>query len=155
MRVKDVEALEDELREIARRCDCELLQLRSGGGVLRLVLDRPDGVTLEHCERVSRDVSAYLDVADFDPGPYTLEVSSPGLDRELLGVRDFERFVGETVKITWEDPSTEKKRTDIARLTGCRVENGTARAIVELEIGKARHKLPLAKVFKARLEPQL
>ncbi len=65
------------------------------GGLLRLYIDAPAGITVEDCERVSHRVSEILDVADPIPGAYTLEVSSPGLDRILRTREHFERFRGQ------------------------------------------------------------
>jgi ribosome maturation factor RimP len=72
-----------------------------GGWVVRLFVDRPEGggFSLDDCERVSRDVSAVLDVADVIPQAYSLEVSSPGLNRPLRTVDHFRRFRGEKAKV--------------------------------------------------------
>ena len=72
------------------------LELRLGGrqGMVRLFIDKPDGIDLDDCERVSRAVSALLDVEDPVPVNYNLEVSSPGLDRKLTKVEHLQRFVG-------------------------------------------------------------
>ncbi len=67
--------------------------------ILRLYIDSPTGVTLGDCGRVSHQVSGVLEVEDPIPGPYLLEVSSPGLDRTLFGVRDFERFAGRKIQV--------------------------------------------------------
>jgi len=80
-----------ELAEIAAAQGCELLQVEFQAGTLRLILDREGGVRLEDCETVSKLTSALLDVRNFGPGRYTLEVSSPGLDRQLYGPRDYTR----------------------------------------------------------------
>src|SRR5919107_1924002 len=72
---------------------------RSGGGLLRLYIDSPQGISLDDCERVSRGVSEALDAADPMPSHYTLEVSSPGLDRLLRTREHFARFAGERVKL--------------------------------------------------------
>jgi ribosome maturation factor RimP len=89
--------LTPELEQIAAASGCELVHAELKGGVLRVFLDRPEGqgaVTLEDCSHVSRQVSALLDVLDFGTGRYVLEVSSPGLDRQLYKPRDYERFAG-------------------------------------------------------------
>jgi ribosome maturation factor RimP len=72
-----------------------------GGWVVRVYIDRTDGtlVSIEDCERVSRELSPVLDVADVIPQAYSLEVSSPGLDRPLRTPEHFRRFVGERAKI--------------------------------------------------------
>jgi ribosome maturation factor RimP len=69
------------------------------GWVLRLFIDREEGVTVDHCADVSREVGQFLDVEDLIDHPYHLEVSSPGLERPLKSVRDFQRFVGKKAKI--------------------------------------------------------
>ena len=67
--------------------------------VLRVYIDHPDGITVDDCADASRQVSAVLDVEDPISGSYVLEVSSPGLDRPLVKVADFERFKGSLVKL--------------------------------------------------------
>jgi ribosome maturation factor RimP len=69
------------------------------GWVLRLFIDREGGVSLDHCSKVSREISDYLDVEDMIEQPYQLEVSSPGLDRPLRNLGDFKRFCGEKVRV--------------------------------------------------------
>jgi ribosome maturation factor RimP len=112
--------LQQELAAIAESKGCELLHAEFQGGVLRLFLDRPEGVRLEDCEAVSKDASALLDVADFGRGRYTLEVSSPGLDRQLYGPRDYERFTGRRVRVRFVDPGTGRRATVVARLEAYR-----------------------------------
>ncbi len=83
------------------------LELRGGGKsrMLRIFIDKPGGVTHEDCASVSREVSTIFDVEDAMPGgAYTLEVSSPGLDRKLSRAADFERFQGSRVKLTTREP---------------------------------------------------
>jgi ribosome maturation factor RimP len=78
-----------------------------GGGksrTLRITIDKPTGVTHEDCANLSREVSTILDIEDALPGPYLLEVSSPGLDRPLFRPADFERFQGSRVKVTTREP---------------------------------------------------
>lgn len=76
------------------------LELHTGANaMLRLYIDSPDGIKLEDCEKVSRQVSALLDVEDPLAFEYTLEVSSPGLNRRLVKATHFERFAGERVKV--------------------------------------------------------
>jgi len=68
------------------------------GWVLRLFIDREEGVTVDHCADVSREIGQFLDVEDLIGHPYHLEVSSPGLERPLKSMRDFQRFVGKKAK---------------------------------------------------------
>jgi ribosome maturation factor RimP len=87
-----------------------------GGAVLRLYIDVPENesagrnVGIEDCERVSREVSAQLDVADPISGNYTLEVSSPGVDRPLFDAAQFARFAGETAKVALKLPHDGRRR---------------------------------------------
>ena len=87
-----------------------------GGAVLRLYIDVPEAeagernVGIEDCERVSREVSAQLDVEDPISGHYTLEVSSPGLERPLFGAAQFARFAGETAKVALKLPQDGRRR---------------------------------------------
>ena len=92
-----------EIGQIAAENGCRLLAVEAAGAgrhlVLRLVLDKDEGVTLEDCERVSRDVSPLLDAEAPIGHRYHLEVSSPGLDRKLYSADDARRFVGRRVKV--------------------------------------------------------
>lgn len=87
-----------------------------GGTVLRLYIDVPESesgernVGIEDCERVSREVSAQLDVADPISGHYTLEVSSPGLERPLFDAAQFARFAGEAAKVALKLPQDGRRR---------------------------------------------
>jgi ribosome maturation factor RimP len=103
----------DKVREIVERVagssglEVVDVELRGGGKarMLRLVIDKSGGVTHEDCASMSREVGTILDVEDVIPGAsYTLEVSSPGLDRKLSKAADFERFVGSRVKVTTYAP---------------------------------------------------
>lgn len=146
--------IEGELARVAEQNGCELLEATFAGGRLRLVLDREAGVTLGDCEAVSKDASALLDVLDFGRGQYTLEVSSPGLDRPLYGPRDYRRFVGRRVRIRHTDPETGRRATVAGRLAsfdegdGGRIELTETESRLDLEIR-------LADIDSARLEIEL
>ena len=77
----------------------ELLPRSSGGQLLRVYIESPQGIGVDDCERVSRQLSAVLDVEDPIAGEYVLEVSSPGMDRPLYRADQFARFVDETVRV--------------------------------------------------------
>src|SRR5580704_9683465 len=103
----------DQVRAIAERVAASSglevveVELRGGGKarMLRIVIDKPAGITHEDCANLSREVGTILDVEDVVPGnSYTLEVSSPGLDRKLSRPADFERFTGSRVKLTIRNP---------------------------------------------------
>ncbi len=127
------------------------------GAVLRLFIDRPAGsagdqatdqtlVGVDDCERVSRDVSAALDVADNIAHTYLLEVSSPGLDRPLRRERDFARFVGESARVRLE-----------AGVEGRRNFSGTIRGAkdghVEIACDGRSYALPIDDIVRANLIP--
>ena len=109
---RDIEAL---LSPAVTALGLELLGVEfipgSGNAVLRLYIDEPErGVTLEDCEAVSREVSALLDVNDPIETHYTLEVSSPGLDRPLFKPAQYARFIGQAAKLTLEFPQNGRRR---------------------------------------------
>lgn len=127
-----------------------------GGSLLRLYIDRPgaeagaemdgEGVTVDDCEAVSREVSAQLDVEDPISGNYTLEVSSPGLDRPLFTPAHFERFTGEVVKVGLKLPQEGRRRLQ-GRILG--VDGETIRVDVDGQGFEVAH----GNVEKARLVP--
>ena len=86
------------------------VQVGRGRGLVRLFIDRPEGVTLDDCEAVSREVSAVLDVEDPVPGGYNLEVSSPGLDRRLSKPEHFDRFAGCELQVKLRVPLDGRRR---------------------------------------------
>jgi ribosome maturation factor RimP len=116
------------------------------GAIVRLVVDGPEGVTLDQCSAVSRQASAMLDIEDPINHAYTLEVSSPGLDRKLYSKEDFERFVGEQVKIRMQ-PSFREHRVIAGRLVGLFDEEVHLKLDTDEDI-----RLPYGEVFEARLE---
>jgi len=124
------------------------LELKVGGkhGVLRLFIDKADGVGLADCEKVSLAVSALLDVEDPLPNHYDLEVSSPGLDRRLVKVEHFQRFTGETLKVQMRFPIAGRRR-----FRGTLVSSDDENIVVEVD-GES-HTLPVATIDTARLVP--
>jgi ribosome maturation factor RimP len=152
--------LRPELASIAEASGCELWHAELKGGTLRLFLDKPEGVTLSDCEHVSKLVSAYLDVVDFGKSRYVLEVSSPGLDRQLYRPHHFERFVGHKVRVTLEDPATGKRRTVVGRLEAFERPEGAseedARVVVAVEEPKEeRLEVRYRDIQQARLDIEL
>lgn len=142
-----------ELAAVAEAHGCELLHAEFRGGTMRIFLDREGGVRLEDCESVSKEISPILDVADFGRGRYTLEVSSPGLDRLLYGPRDWERFVGQRIRVRFLDPATGRRATVVGRLVRFSPESREFE-LSEIE-GRQGLVLGLADVEQARLEPEL
>jgi len=114
--------------------------------LLRLYIDGPDGVGLEDCTRVSHQVSGVLDVEEPIAGPYTLEVSSPGLDRLLVKPEDFRRFAGQLVKVRLH-ALVEGRRKIVGMLKGIEQDH----VLVAEEDREWR--LALSDIDQARLVP--
>lgn len=143
-----------EFAAVAARQGCEILQVERQGNILRVTLDHPEGVTLGHCEDVSREISALLDVSDYDTGRYVLEVSSPGLDRPLLRAADYQRFKGHAVRVTRRHPETGRKQTLIGELQSYRPDEGGWAVVKATDTGEV-HEVRLADIESARLEIEL
>jgi ribosome maturation factor RimP len=147
-----------DLTGIAAGADCELLHVEFVAGTLRIILDHPEGVTLKHCETVSREASELLDTVDYGPERYTLEVSSPGLDRKLYKPTDYERFVGQPLKLSYRDESGAK-HTILGRLDGFEPgqrddgSDGTAK-VIEQDRSETLA-IPLERILVARLQVEV
>jgi ribosome maturation factor RimP len=127
---------------------------REGSGmVLRVRIDRPesrataeDSVSVEDCAQVSRDLSAMLDVEDIVPAAYTLEVSSPGLDRPLRQVGDYQRCAGRRAKLVMRQP-VDGQSFFKGRLGGLEEDH----VLIDADDGR-RHRVPVAIITRANLE---
>jgi len=102
------------IEPLVGRLGYELVELEYGAGrghsQVRVFIDAPAGVGVADCEKVSREISALLDVEDPIPGAYTLEVSSPGFDRVLRTREHFGRFVGSRVFVELKEPRAGRRR---------------------------------------------
>lgn len=129
----------------------ELVDVEMAGShhspTLRVYIDSPRGVNVDDCAKVSRQLSALLDVEDPLPGQYTLEVSSPGLDRPLVKPEDFRRFVGETVKVKMQQPVLGRRN-----FSGRLVEVAADHVVVEVD--KEIFSLAFDDMERARLVPR-
>lgn len=129
----------------------ELVDLEYAPGrssaVLRFFIDRPEGINIEDCERVSHEVSALLDVEDPVPSAYTLEVSSPGADRILRTPAHFQRFIGERIWVELKVPREGRRR-----FTGQLETAGDAG--IEMNVDGAMVTVPFGEIGRARLAPQ-
>jgi ribosome maturation factor RimP len=168
---KDLEHLWTLAEPYVRDAGFDLIEVQYGreqrGLVLRLFIDRPQGtapegeqgqgdsagsatnptlISVDDCERVSRDVSAALDVADKIPHAYQLEVSSPGLDRPLRRERDFARFVGESARVRLE-VGVEGRRNFSGTIRGAK--DGR----VEIACEGRSYELPIDDIVRANLVP--
>ena len=166
----DLEKVQAITERVASSLDLEVVEVELRGGgkarMLRIFIDKPQGVTHEDCANLSREVSTILDVEDaVGSGPYVLEVSSPGLDRKLFRAADFERFQGSRVKLTTRMPVNGNRHFE-GRLE--RFEAGK----LTLDLAEARRKfrpkqsaggapaphkleIELANVEKANLVPEI
>jgi len=127
----------------------------AGGMVLRVQIDRPgpaataeESVSVADCADVSRDLSAVLDVDDVVPVAYTLEVSSPGLDRALRGIDDYRRFAGRRAKLVMRE-AVDGQTYFKGRLGGVEDESGAV--LVDADDGR-RHAVPVNIITRANLE---
>lgn len=145
------DTLVELIKPVVESLECELwgLEYFSHGqqSTLRIFLEREGGVQLEDCERVSRQVSAVMDVEDPIAGEYTLEVSSPGMDRPLYSVEQFERYKGEMVKIQLRVPF-EGRRKFTGTLNG--VEGDEVLVVVD----NSEYLLPIESIDKANVIPR-
>ena len=119
-------------------------QRETTGRILRVFIDHPEGITLDHCSTFSRELSDLLDIYVTIPEKYTLEVSSPGIERPLSKLKDFERFQGKTAKIRLDAPMDGQK-TFTGVLQGISGEN------VLLQTQAKEVSLPFSQITKARL----
>ncbi len=138
---------------VAAREGCELVHCEyvhdGGRWILRLYIDRPDGVGINECTAVSRQMSALLDVEDFIPHAYNLEVSSPGLDRSLNTPDDYQRFAGKPVHIR-TNASVGGRR----RFRGV-LEKFEDEVVTVADDAGRLFEIPLEKVRSARLDPRI
>ena len=160
----DLDQIHAIVERVAASSGLEVVEIELRGGksrMLRIFIDKPGGVTHEDCASVSREVSTIFDVEDAMPGgAYTLEVSSPGLDRKLLRAADFERFQGSRVKLTTKEPVNGNRHFEgrLGRFAAGRLT---------LDLSEARKKfrprqqeiekleIELANVEKANLVPEI
>ncbi|HTL20404.1 MAG TPA: ribosome maturation factor RimP [Steroidobacteraceae bacterium] len=136
------------IEPLLERLGYELVQLDYSAGrahaLVRVFVDRPDGVTLDDCARISRELSALLDVEDPIPSAYTLEVSSPGFDRVLRTQAHFGRFVGSRVFVELKEPRDGRRRYTGKLLT-------VDEAGIALEVDRERVRMAFDEIGKARL----
>ena len=155
MQDRNREAVTAKIAEVAERVaqpeNIEIVEVQFLGGgngrVLRIFIDKPEGVSHADCELISHEVGTILDVEDVIPGGrYTLEVSSPGLERKLTKAKDFERFTGHKARIVLREP-VENQRNWTGTLIGC--EDGQ----ITIEPAAGRQvRFALAQVEKANLK---
>lgn len=141
------------LEPVIARDGFELVEVEWGregsSWVLRLFVDRPGGVTVEHCQELSRTIEPILDVEDFIEPAYALEVSSPGLDRPLRKPADFARFAGQRVQVKTYGPVDTPAGP---RKNWSGTLKGFKDGAVELDVDGTLHRIPHDRIAKAHLE---
>lgn len=145
------ERLEQLLAPVVTALGYELVLLEfnpsSKHGLLRLYIDNAAGITVEDCERVSREVAATMDVEDPIKTAYSLEVSSPGLDRPLVTPAHYARFMNEQARIQLTAPLNGRRR-----FVGW--IRGITDSVVSLQTAEGPVEIPLAEIERARLVPE-
>lgn len=144
--------ISEVIEQVTKREGLEFVHAELTGGrnpILSVYIDKPGGVTIDDCTAVSERLSLILDVEDFIPHQYTLEVASPGLDRGLYKAADYERFAGLPCHVKVSE-AIEGQRNFHGKLIGLDQE-GEPVAVIEGENGQ-RYRLPLAQIVKANVE---
>lgn len=145
------ELLEQMVSPVVAALGCELwgLEYLTQGRytTVRIFIDGPNGVSLDDCERVSRQVSAVFDVEDPIDGEYTLEVSSPGMDRPLYTEAQYARYIGETINVRLRIARDGRRRF---KGVITKVENGD----VYLQVDNKEVQLSIDTIDKANVEPR-
>ncbi|WKZ33876.1 MAG: ribosome maturation factor RimP [Thermodesulfobacteriota bacterium] len=151
------EGVEDRIRElagpVAEGFGLELVDVayasEYGRRVLRIYIDKPGGITVEDCERVSRELSAILDVEDPIPQSYNLEVSSPGLDRPLKTEADFSRFRGRKARIKTREPIEGRRNFKAA------IDEARDGEVLVTDFDGKKFTIAISNIDKARLEIEI
>ncbi len=152
----------DIVEPVCEDAGYELVDIRyvreQGGWIVRAFIDHPDGISFADCERVSRELSAVLDVEDPIPHAYNLEVSSPGVDRPLRTASHFRRFLGHTARIVLARGIDGRKRfkgtiLEVMSNDGDALATEASETVtIEIEDGQ-RFALPVAEISSAKLVP--
>jgi ribosome maturation factor RimP len=148
-----ISRLEELIRPLVESQGGDLVELqygqpKRGRGILRLLVDRPGGISIEELARINRIVGGLLEVHDVIPGSYTLEVSSPGLTRALKKPEDYQRYIGRLVRITTRTP-WEGRQVHSGILQGLEDDQ------VTIKEGESVLSIPLDEIARARLEIDL
>ena len=153
--VDPIQLVENLLEPILDTMELELVELEfkkvGRSYVLRIFIDKPDGVNLDHCAEVSRELSVLLDVEDCIPGHYTLEVSSPGLNRPLKNEQDFLRYQGRLAVVKTAELLKDEKGSPRKTFLGTIEDVDKEFVVLQLKEGPLA-RIPHDKIAKAHLE---
>lgn len=143
-----VEIINEIIGPLVRDLGFELVEIQlrreKTGLVLRVIIYKKEGISLADCTLVSREVGYLLEVDDPIGSAYSLEVSSPGLDRPMVTARDFERNKGRKIKVVFDDMDEKKTVVGI-------VQTVEDELFVYVDTGKNNFKIDLASINNARL----
>jgi ribosome maturation factor RimP len=144
-----IEKVRDLVAPVLESLGLELfdLSLQKAGrkNALRIFIDKEGGVTIDDCQRASREISILLDVKDAVPGSYTLEVSSPGVNRPLRDHEDYQRYVGSKIKI-------RLYRAMLDRKTLVGIDRGVEEGMLRLEVAPEREiEIPMSEIVQGNL----
>lgn len=151
------EGVEDKIRELAgpvtEGFGLELVDVvfttEHGRRILRIYIDKPGGVTVDDCERVSREMSTVLDVEDPIPQSYALEISSPGLDRPLKTEKDFARFAGHKARIKSKQPIEGRRNFKAV------IDSATGGQVSVTDFDGKKFTIDISNIEKAKLEIEI
>ncbi len=150
----DLERIREAAERVAHSLGLEVVDVEWQAGkqrLLRVYIDKPEGISHNDCQAVSEQLSVLMDVEDLVPGPaYTLEISSPGLDRKLMKAADYERFVGRLAKIWTHAPVAPGEGAKPVNYVEGRLA-GYAEGQVRVELGKGAIQVALENIRKANL----
>jgi ribosome maturation factor RimP len=158
LKEKIIERVREILKPILDEVELKLVDVEfitEGKPVLRIYIYNPEGTSLDDCEYISRRVGAILDIEDLIPYSYTLEVSSPGLDRKLKNKEEYEIFKGRDIKIVVKEP-IENKHVLRGRLEGLKEDNVIIKEY--RQVGKSEKlqdedtSIPLDNITSAKLD---
>lgn len=140
--------IEDSIRPLIENVGCELVHIQylgeGSGSMLRVYIDKKEGVNLDDCQKISRQIGIQLDVEDLIPHRYTLEVSSLGLERPLFKASDYKKYTGKEIRVT-----TKEKLKDCRKFKG--FLNNIVAETIELECNHDIIHIPLHNIRKANL----
>lgn len=146
-----ISTLHSLILPIAESYGIELVEIqyyrRKGGrSILRVFIDKEGGVTIDDCERLSREIEAEMDVEDIIPESYILEVSSPGLDRQLRSIEDYRKNIGKSVNLSTSSPIQNRRF-----FTG-RISNVEQDSITLAPENGEEFRIPFSQITKANLK---
>ena len=146
-----IRLIQEVVAPVLERASVELVDIRlltqKGRRVLRLYIDKPGGVDLHDCATISREVAVQLDVNDIISGRYTLEVSSPGLDRPLRKASDYQRNTGRTLKVTARGSDGVQHQLK-GELISCEADG------IVLNVKGEKVSIPFGDIQSAKIQPR-